>query len=236
LHDKMMAEVRRPLQHADVYLESALGGHTFERFQLGDLVLQLLLDTSEARLRAMSYRDFNVAAGTWALKYPRYGRLLGFNVKMDETDAVNIHAEDVVTAKALDAGYNQISVLTVIGPTQEDHASGKHTDTLWPCGRCRGRLAESPLVNDETLIVSATPDFRTIAMGGLASVIALHDTGDDSGITTFRFPATPEVLKPRMYETGPNGMLAFPDTDATEYDESIGLHLLRRHAQLRMKE
>jgi cytidine deaminase len=226
----MLSLVRQPMEYRDAYLETA-GAVTFSYLQLGSTVLQLLLDTSEAREWAVSYRDFDVAAGAWAVDYPRYGRLLGFNVKVDETDAVNIHAEDIVTAKALDAGYKHISVLTVIGPTQEDHASGRHTETLWPCGRCRGRLADSPLVSDETLIVSATPDFRTIAMGSLASIIALHDADDNSGITTFTFPTTPAVLQPRVYETGPGGRLAFPDTDATDYNESIGLFLQQRYAR-----
>ena len=125
-HDLVMSIVERPVFLRDVVSESVLGGHTFGRLQLGDFVLQLLLETSEFRERAASYRDFGVAAGAWCLGGAgRYGRTLGYNVKLDGTDLVNIHAEDQVVAKAEQAGFDTISVLTIVGTTQVDHASGK---------------------------------------------------------------------------------------------------------------
>lgn len=232
-HDVVMGIIRRPVLLRDVATESYLGGHTFERLQMGDFVLQLLLETSELRDRAASYRDFKVAAGAWCKGPDRqYGRALGYNVKLDDTDAVNIHAEDLVTAKAEDVGFTAISVLAVIGPTQEDHASGRHTETLHPCGRCRGRLEDSPLINEKTLFVTARPDFTVIQFAGLSAIRAAHDTGDESGITTFRFSKTPEILKPLDM---PDDWQAYrepievPEIDSSDYDDTIGLYLSHRY-------
>lgn len=237
-HDQILKAVRQPVQNLDVEAQSVLGGHTFERFQLGDFVLQLLLATEEFRTRAMSYRGFNVGAGAWCLDYPRYGRVLGFNVKIDDTDQVNIHAEDLITAKAQDAGYKEISVLTVIGPTQPDHASGKETETLHPCGRCRNRLMESPLISDRTLFVTARPDFRVVQCANLPAIIALHDHGDEEGITTFRFDETPAILRP-LQLSNESSMIHRIDheidseIDNRDYDSSIGKFLLDRFVSTR---
>jgi len=235
-HDVVMDIVRRPVHLRDVAAQSYLGGHTFERFQLGDFVLQLLHETSEFRDRAASYRNFGVAAGAWCKGVDqKYGRVLGYNVKVDDTDLVNIHAEDLVTTKAKDANFDQISVLAVIGPTQEDHASSKHTETLHPCGRCRGRLADSPLVRPDTLFVAARPDFTVIQFASLAAIQAVHDDGDDSGITTFRFPETPAILAPRSMPddwTASRPMMRVEEIDSADYDETVGLYLLQRQGVL----
>lgn len=231
-HDKMMDLARQPIPLCDVTAESFLGGHTFERFQLSDLVLQLLLDTSEFRERAMSYRNFSVAAGAWCLDYPRYGRTLGYNIKFDETDKVNIHAEDLVVEKAQDAGFRQVSVLCVIGPAQEDHASGKQTETLHPCGRCRGRLGLSSLVSDKTLIVTARPDFKVIQLAELSAIVAEHEEGDASGITTFPFETTPEILRPREWvDTGSAEPIRVEEIDSSDYDSTIGQFLIQRYVE-----
>ena len=237
VHDKMMRLASQPVPLHDVVGESALGGHTFERFQLGDLVLQLLLETAEFRDRAMSYRDFNVAAGAWCLDYPRYGRMLGYNVKVDDTDLVNIHAEDLVTEKAAAEGFQEISILAVIGPTQEDHASGKHTETLHPCGRCRGRLAQSELVSDRTLVVTARPDFTVVELASLSDIVGLHQDGDKRDMTTFRFDQTPAILRPRLWEPGQDAVpRRVEEIDSSDYDSSIGAFLTKRFFEMQQTE
>jgi len=235
-HEVVMDMVRRPVLLRDVAAESYLGGHTLERMQLGDFVLQLLHETSEFRARAASYRRFDVAAGAWCKGAgSTYGRVLGYNVKLDGTDMVNIHAEDLVTTKALDAGFQSLSVLAVIGPTQEDHASGLHTETLHPCGRCRGRLLESPLVNEHTLFVTARPDFTVIQFASLTAISAMHDRGDGGEIVTFRFPETPEILKPRNMPDGwewNRTPVQVEEIDSRDYDETVGLYLQQRYFEL----
>lgn len=225
--------VSQPVPLHDSVVRNYFGNYSSANFQFGGAVLGLLLDTSEFRDRAQSYRNFNVAAGAWCMGPETFGRVLGYNIKADETDAVNIHAEDLVVEKAAAADFTSISVLTVIGPTQEDHASGKHTETLHPCGRCRGRLAASPLINEQTLVVTARPDFRVIQLASLAAIIAAHDSGDASGITTFRFDDTPAILQPRKWEPGSGIPQAVEEIDSTDYDATVGLHLIRRFQELR---
>lgn len=229
VHDWMLDAVRTPVPLYDTAVESNFYGFTYGRFQLGDTVLQLLLDTSEFRARAMSYRGFKVAAGAWCVTGQRHGRVLGYNVKVDDTDTVNIHAEDLVTEKAREAGFRHISVLSIIGPTQEDNTSGKEMETLHPCGRCRERLNRSELVSDDTLVVTARPDFRVIQIANISALTVAHDQGDMSGITTFQYVATPQILKPRNHDAWQtNTPIRVEEIDSTDYDTSVGSFLLHR--------
>ena len=233
--DIVMEMARRPAPLQDVVYET-LGVVDFRRLQLGDTVLRLLLETARFRSRAASYRDFKVGAGALCVNdYHEHGRALGFNVKLDDTDYVNIHAEDLVCAKASDAGSTKISVLAVIGEPQIDHASGKLTDTLHPCGRCRDRLSASPLLDENTLFVMARPDFTVLQFASLTALKAVHESGDDPGITSFRFSETPKIfapLEPRD-EWRPNmqplKLWEAQEIDARDYDESIGLFLIARY-------
>lgn len=227
--------VTKPIPLEDAAFWPVGRGFTYEHFQLGSSVLQLLLDTSEFRERALSYRGFKVGAGAWCLAPNRRGRVLGYNVKVDDTDAVNIHAEDLVTQKAAEAEFKEIATLAIIGPTQEDHVSRTQQETLHPCGRCRGRLSESPFVTDKTLIVTARPDFKVIQFASLSAILAAHNNNDESGLTTFRFPETPAVLRPRSWDvwqrTSP--VLHAEEIDSDDYDETIGLYLLQRAQMLK---
>lgn len=130
--ENLLAESRAP---RDAQVESI--NINFYRTQLADFALYLLLGTKEMQESAVSYRGFDVAAGMIAVKPgplgQSVGRFLGVNVKVDETDTINIHAEDMARQKARKAGFAAVSVVAVIGPTQEDHASGLHTSTLHPC-------------------------------------------------------------------------------------------------------
>lgn len=231
--------VRRPVFLHDVVTESYLGGFTYERLQMGDFVLGLLHETSEFRSRAASYRGFDVAAGAWCKgEGNTYGRVLGHNVKLDGTDYVNIHAEDMVTTKAEDANLGRIAVLAVIGPIQEDHASGLEMDTLHPCGRCRDRLAASPLIDEKTLFVTARPDFTVIQLASLSAIRAAHNGGGSEEIRTFTFPETPRILQPRDMpnEWRPNvAPVEVEEVDCTDYDSTIGLYLSHRYFESQQK-
>jgi cytidine deaminase len=235
-----MGIAERPAYLRDVVLHSALGGITYDRLQNSDFVLMLLHEISEFRARAASYRDFRVSAGAWGTgEAGRYGRVLGYNVKLDESDTVNIHAEDIVLAKAKQAGLRSISVLAVVAPTQEDHASGKETATLHPCGRCRTTLSESPLITDDTLIVTARPDFTAIQLASLSAIRAAHENDDESGIATFHYPATPAIFAPRNFPDdwelyyGDVAPRSVQEIDSKDFDESVGLYLLQRAAERR---
>lgn len=228
---KILTSAATPVPLFDIETRSMLGGHTFERMQLDDSVLRLLIDTAEFRSRAMSYRDFNVAAGAWCLDPPKYGRVLGYNIKVDATDAVNIHAEDLVLQKAQASSYKDISVVSVVGQSQQDHKSGRDFPTLHPCGRCRERLTEATLISEKTLFVMAQPDFTVIQIATLPGIIAAHEAGDASGIATFDYPKTPAVFRP--FEVAGNRVRAITpeEIDTTDYDSTIGAYLLERYVE-----
>lgn len=220
----------RPVPLLDIQHQSILGGFDFNRLQLGDFALSLLLFTADFRTRAHSYRGFLVGAGAMAVgDNNRFGRMLGYNVKLDETDRVNIHAEDLVLAKAQDMDYGRIAMLAVIGLTQEDHASGKTTETLHPCGRCRGRLSESPLIGEDTLIVTARPDFTVIELSSIGGLRRLHETGDTSGIDTYYFQDTPKILSPLPKPPEDGQAVSVEEIDDSDWEASIGLALKRRY-------
>lgn len=237
--DVVLDIVRHPVLFRDFALDSYTGAFTYERLQLGDCVLQLLLETSEFRSRAASYRSFDVAAGALCKgEGTRFGRVLGHNVKLDDTDYVNIHAEDLVTTKARDAELGDIAVLAVVGPVQEDHASGALMDTLHPCGRCRDRLLESPLVSDATLFVMARPDFTVIQLGSLTDIRGAHNGGGNN-LATFRYLNTPPILRPRTIPDEWNSRMepvVVEEIDSQDYDLTVGHFLLQRYAQMQREE
>lgn len=231
-NDLVLKMLRRPEPLYDIEYVSALGGMDFLRLQLADVALSLLVRTSEFREKAMSYRGFNVGAGAMVLQGNRVGRVFGFNAKFDETDSVNIHAEDLVTAKATDAGFDRISVLAVIGPIQEDHVSGRCMPTLHPCGRCREMLRESPLISDDTLIVTAKPDFTAIELATLGGIEKVHEDNDSSGVQSYYFGATPQVFSP-LPQPDEHGYIrpSEHEVDDTDWQNTVGQFLIARYVE-----
>jgi cytidine deaminase len=226
-------EAQHPVPLYDIEHVSVLGGFDFDRLQLGDMVLNLFINTAEFRNRAQSYRGFGVGAGAWAVAAgQRFGRVLGYNIKIDETDAVNIHGEDLVVAKAEECGYDEISVLAVVAPTQEDHASGVCAPTLGPCGRCRPMLAKHRLITERTLLATATPDFKAIELTTLEGLQRRHDHDDSSDITTFLFDETPPVFGP-LPKPNSRGNLVLKDLE--DVDETgwwdVNMALAGRYAR-----
>lgn len=226
-HDVLLQTMRLPEAYFDVQYTPHLAQLDFARLQLSDFVLQLLRNTAEFRSKALSYRGFKVAAGALGTAGNGMGRVLGFNVKFDETDRVNIHAEDLVAAKAEDAAFDAISVLSVIGPPQEDHASGRSMPTLHPCGRCRHRLSNNNLIQDDTLIVTATPDFTAIEMGTLADIKAAHDHPGENALQLFTYPKTPEVFSPITVDK--RGFAVPVEIDDSDWQATVGQFLMARY-------
>lgn len=236
-NDLVLEALRRPESGYDINYFST-GGMNFYRTQMADVVLSLLINTVDYRKKAMSYRGFNVGAGAMLLQGSRVGRVFGINAKFDDTDRVNIHAEDLVIAKATDAGFDTISVLAVIGPTQEDHGSGIIMPTLHPCDKCRTKLADSPLMKDDTILVTARPDFTAIEVATLKDINNAHQNNDPSGINTFYFDNTPDVFSPipppvdgKMYRAS-----EIVEVDDSDWQQSIGQLLMARYALTLIEE
>lgn len=189
-----------------------------ERYQQGDIVLQLLLAARIALAQAVSYRRFDVAASATAIAPDgRVGRFLGYNVKVDPSDTVNIHAEDLVREKARRRGYGKIATLVVVGEPQRDTQSGKESATLHPCGRCRDRMQDDPLIDKNALIVTSTPEMQTIEFGGLDDYIA----SQQQGITTLHsahFPERLDHFQP-LLEAGTHVVIGEESIDQRHEDE-----------------
>lgn len=225
--EQLLRDNRAP---RDVEVQTITGAFDFYRTQQADVILHLLLCTREYQDKAVSYRDFNVAAGVVALNGLKVGRFFGNNVKVDDTDLINIHAEDIAMGKAADEEYKAVSVVSVIGPTQEDHGSGLHTKTLHPCGRCRDRFEAHPLISPDTLFVTANPDFKIIEFATFAAIKALHDHGDSTGVTTFKLDNSAELFTPLKELEAQTGVIKEAEDD--EWQATAGLYLSKRYAEL----
>lgn len=190
----------------------------------------------EARELAVSWRDFKVGASVVALGLgtPRYQLLTGVNVKPDEESAMNVHAEQSALQKVDDRNYSAVSMVAVVGETQNDTQSGKKMHTLHPCGLCRNVLANHPCVHpDNTLIVSALPSLRIIEASSLNGLKAFHETGDDSRIHLIEFPEM-EILQPFTPELDKSAVRLAELKDDSEdlWDSTVGPFTLNWRLQI----
>lgn len=192
-------------------------------------ILLALHRARKARELAVSHRTFNVgaAAVAVALGKPRLQILTGVNIKPDEDSKLNVHAEQAALQKAIDRSYDRISVLAVVGDTQIDTQSGHPMHTLHPCGLCRDKLGDSKLVDPEsTLIVSATPDLRTMEAYNLNQLRQYHRDPRSIKLARFELPDM-DLLKPVDESVGnaPIKLVDTPEIMAEErlWDNTVGL-------------
>lgn len=189
LQERLETSLRNPYPVLDAEI-NRLGMFADESYPYGVAAgnaLFLLLNARKAlELYSASYRNFNVGATVVAYKIgvKDYAIFNGANVKVDETDLINVHAEDTALGKAVDAGYDLVSFVGVVGDVQNDQSSGREIHTLHPCGRCRGRFTDSSLITDQTLFMSANISLTKIEIYTLPGLIAFHDSGNPDGITT----------------------------------------------------
>lgn len=186
-------------------------------------ILRALHRARDARNIAVSYRDFTVGATTIALsKSPSQFQILaGINAKDAENTPLNMHAEQLALRKAQSYGADMISVIAVVGETQPDQQSGHEMHTLHPCGKCRTKLADSPLIdNDATLIFTALPSLRKIEISTVHSLKAYHESKDPdkSGVTLLEFPEM-EILTP--YVPSKNGVVLLQDSESLVQEDRL---------------
>ncbi|MFZ1250011.1 MAG: hypothetical protein WAR37_00985 [Candidatus Microsaccharimonas sp.] len=161
-------------------------------------ILLALHKAADARGHAASHRNFNVGASVLALK-PNLARkqfFKGVNVKPEALTDVNIHAEQLAIQKARDRGFSLIRIVAVVGETQNDTQSGHQMCTLHPCGLCRDAMESAPLIdNDQTLIVTATPNLRTIEFSNVRSLKEYHEQQDFNVVRRVDLPDL-NILRP----------------------------------------
>jgi cytidine deaminase len=171
---------------------------------------------------AISYRDFKVGAAAAAFNpvANRMDLVTGFNFKVDDTDLVNTHAEDIVIKKLERGGSYVVALLVVVGDVQPDQTSGLATATLHPCGKCRKMLSETPLISPDTIFMSATSDLGVVEVYDLDGLKNSHNNGDHSAINTVK-------LRP-LNTDNPEDMAWYEDWD----DHVVKSLLLPKCAEL----
>ena len=114
---------------------------------------------------AISYRGFKVGCAVLAYSHKialatgvgvaGYKVFIGYNIKPQEGEGPNIHAEEIALFAAREEGYDTIIAITIVGETQADQQSGLITPNLHICGRCRLLLSSMPEVKNATIILLA---------------------------------------------------------------------------------
>lgn len=186
----------------------------------------------EAQSLAVSWRDFRVGAAIVGLDFEpsRFQIMTGANIKPDPESSVNVHAEQSALQKARDRKFKAVSMVVVVGETQNDQQSGHEMHTLHPCGLCRDAMSEDPMVDEEaTLIASALPSFQTVELYDLKSLRSFHENDPNAQIARFNLPPL-KMFEP-VVETGEPIRLEDDDETLAEekvWNDSIGAYLTRR--------
>lgn len=110
---------------------------------------------------ARSYRGFHVGAALFALATDQSTGILTDGNKKLNPHSEKICAEKSVLLQAEINGYDQAIGLVIAGTSDAElikGVTGKATPTLHPCDSCRGLLEASPIVSDDTLIVTVGVD------------------------------------------------------------------------------
>jgi cytidine deaminase len=152
-------------------------------FNLRSYVVQSLcriVDLSQQAVEELgqSYRGFKVGSAILALDSNglRTGTYFGGNLtpyKGADWNCAEKRAFETVQQR----GFDTVLAIAVTGPVQPDENSGVQSPTLHPCQHCRGLLASSPLVHNETLIATSNLEHTEFELFTRNSLLALHQTG-----------------------------------------------------------
>jgi len=113
-----------------------------------------------AAFQAKSYRGFKVGCAMLGYRrnvpvyIPKVGIVTGFNIK-ESPNGPKTCAEQNALEEIKRERFDLVIALAVAGVPQEDHASGKCHENLYPCGGCRKLLVESPYFKDNTVVLMA---------------------------------------------------------------------------------
>jgi cytidine deaminase len=188
------------------------------------------MPAKHASLPSVSYRDFKVGATVFAMRNsPATSQFItGANIKPDKDSSVNVHAEQSAMKRARQAGFTAISIVAVVGETQDDQQSGHQMCTLHPCGLCRETLGQSPLIdNNLTLIATAHPDLRTIELSTITKLGQYHEAQAFDDVTRIDVPEL-ELLTP--FVPLPNQrVIELNDTNANLEEDRTWHGLLDTH-------
>ncbi len=140
---------------------------------INGLIAQIRKAKSAAGM-AWSWRGYRVGAAGIAFDFERriYGSFVGANIKPAQDSPMNIHAEQMVIAKARFHKLPSIIALAVWGDPNDTDSNPNGAKTRRPCLRCDHMFIEEPEVSDRTLILSSNQDFTACEF---YTVRELHD-------------------------------------------------------------
>ncbi|HSX52811.1 MAG TPA: hypothetical protein VLF90_00350 [Patescibacteria group bacterium] len=135
---------------------------------------------------AKSYRGFNVGAAIFVIspEMKKSAILTDGNRKL-KPQSEKICAEKSVLLQAETGGYSKAIGLVVAGASDAElikDVTGRETPTLHPCDVCRGLLDASPIVSDDTLIITTGVDSDSHQTHSFAELQAFYEDADPSGV------------------------------------------------------
>ncbi len=171
----------------DCYPRHGKGIPRWERFQRFRQSAEFLYHQAVgARNLAMSYRDFNVGSSVLAFKYGKehsmsWSTFNGMNTK-HARNMRPICSEPIAINGALADGCELIIGIVVVGNLREEDVNIK---TLHPCQECRWFMHGHPLIDADTIVLTAMPPedggFAQREVRTVKQLLKLHGriSGDD---------------------------------------------------------
>lgn len=129
---------------------------------------------------AVQHRGFKVGAIAVAVSADNSVGLLSGANYMPKAGGDKVCAERAVLAKARHHNFSRVVALVVSGPTQPDKHSGLELPTLHPCGDCRELLNESPLIRDDTLIMTVHPTMDIFELYNRRELSDIHSVTEST--------------------------------------------------------
>jgi cytidine deaminase len=147
------------------------------------------LARSAAANEARSYRKFHVGAAIFAVNHDlnRLAIFAGANTKLSPADP-KYCAEMNVIDQAEQAGCDEAIgiVVAATGNKQKiKEVTGKATDTLHPCMDCIQKFEDSPIVHEDTFILTAATDAKNFQVHTVNQIQDVYTGSYDDSIAPF---------------------------------------------------
>jgi cytidine deaminase len=140
--------------------------------------LRRLVETSRqaAEQLAHSYRGFDVGAAMLAQSADgSHSQIFSRGNHTPYAGAAWGCAEKRTIEHIEEEGLSKVLAISVTGPPYSNPDHGIDAPTCQPCMRCIGLLGESPVITDETLLVTASTGEDFFEVNTVGSLLASHE-------------------------------------------------------------
>lgn len=129
--------------------------------------------------QADSWREYKVGSAILGYNFDDgiLGITVGFNIKPQEGEGLNIHAEQMAVAKARLHRLTHIFGIAVWGDETDLDANPSHAPTLRPCKRCSGMFDECDAIKENTLILSGNKGLSTCEIYTKKQLVEHYEQG-----------------------------------------------------------